>query len=134
MKIPEVLTESGKSQNFRKNQPMCVAYKVIDLDDPNRNDIIDVRCFWPNHSDTCRCVIWIGDARGNRYSYGVGIAGGGGYHHESTAIQDAFASMGITFHDGDGFGGMGEKAQETAIMKVAAGLGYKNILLVKFNP
>jgi hypothetical protein len=42
--------------------------------------------------------------------------------------------MGITFYDGDGFDGMGEKAQETAIMKVADGLGYKNILLVKFNP
>jgi hypothetical protein len=74
VKIPEVLIESGKSQKFRESQPMCLAYKAINLDDPDRADVIDVRCFWPNNSDTCRCVIWIRDAKGNRYSHGVGSA------------------------------------------------------------
>ena len=137
MKIPEKINESRRSQNFRKTQPMHIAYKLIDLDNSNWKEpfeavIIDVRVFWPNNSGTCKAVIWIKDKKGSRCGWGVGATKGFGYHHESDAIQDAFKDMGIEFDSG--FGGAGTKAQENAIRKVGEALGYNNTVLVDFNP
>jgi len=145
MKIPEKLKETGKSLQFRETQRLCVAYKLINLvslretNAPNVRDlhesvVVDVRVFWPNNSQTCRAAIWIYDRNGNRYGRGVGITSGGGYHHESAAIQDAFADMGILFEGAEAFDGMGTRAQETAICKVGEALGYANTLLVDVTP
>jgi hypothetical protein len=132
MKIPEKLNESCRSQRFRENQPMCVAYKLIDLE--SKTDVIDVRVFWPNNSQTCRAVIWVSSPKNGVYGWGVGITRGGGYHHESAAIMDAFQDVGIIFGPGEAFGGMGNGAQEHAIKSLGAALGYENTLLVDFNP
>ena len=132
MKIPEIFVESRRNQNFRSKQPMVIAYKLIDLDDPDWTVIIDVRVFWPNNSGTCKAVIWIKDKKGNRYGWGVGVTSGFGYHHESDAIQNAFEDIGIEFDKG--FSGEGAKAQENAIRKVGDALGYNNTVLVDFNP
>jgi hypothetical protein len=132
VKIPEKFTESKRNQNFRNTHPMCVAYKLIDLE--SLNVIIDVRVFWPNESMTCRAVIWINSPKGKLYGWGVGITKGSGYHHESAAIMDAFQDMGIKFEAGEAFKGMGTGAQERAIQKTGEVLGYKNTLLVSFNP
>ena len=47
MKIPEKLNESLSDQEFRHTQTMNLAYKLIDLDEPQRKEwfreIIDVR-------------------------------------------------------------------------------------------
>jgi hypothetical protein len=139
MKIPEKFEESLRSQKFRETQPMCVAYKLINLDNPRWRDrgvgvVIDVRVFWSNNSQTCRAVVWIADEKGSRYGYGVGRTSGGGYHHESAAIMDAFQDMGITFGLGEGFSGKGIGAQEAAIKSVGKALGYENTYLVYFNP
>jgi hypothetical protein len=137
MKIPEQFNESRRNQKFRETQPMHMAYKLIDLDDPQWKKqfeavIIDVRVFWPNRSEVCRAVIWIKDKNGNRYGWGVGKTKGFGYHHESAAIQDAFDDMGIKFDRS--FDGAGSGAQEKAIRDVGEALGYKNTVLVDFNP
>jgi hypothetical protein len=113
-------------------QPMCLAYKLIDLE--SEEVIIDVRVFWPESSMTCKAVVWITSSKNNMYGWGVGIARGGGYHHESSAIQDAFMDMGIKFESGEYFDGSGTRAQEEAIKKIGETLGYKNTLLVDFNP
>lgn len=139
MKIPEKLNESRRSQTFRETQPMCQAYKLIDLDNPNWKEqlegvVVDVRVFWRNNSQTCRAIIWIQDHKGKRHGYGIGITSGRGYHHESAAIQDAFVDLGIKFEAGESFEGMGIGAQEKAIKKIGEALGYKNALLVDFNP
>ena len=137
MKIPEVLNESRREQKFRQTQPMHLAYKLIDLDDPNckelsESTIVDVRVFWPDDSETCSAVIWIREKKGSRFACGVGETTGYGYHHESAAIQYAFEDMGIEFDRC--FDGAGKKAQEIAICDVGKALGYKNTLLVDFNP
>ena len=137
MKIPERLNESRREQKFRQTQPMTLAYKLIDLDAPDckklyESAIIDVRVFWPDDSETCSAVIWIKDIKGKRYAYGIGETTGYGYHHESAAIQDAFEDMGIEFDRS--FDGVGKRAQEIAICGVGEALGYKNTLLVDFNP
>jgi hypothetical protein len=138
VKIPDQLTSSRKSQKFRETQPMHIAYKLVDLDNPNWKEqsgvVIDARVFWPNHSQTCRAVIWINDEKGRRYNYGIGVTSGCGYHHESAAIQDAFMDMGIKFEGGESFDGGGTGAQEKAIRKVAEAMGYDNTLLISFNP
>ena len=139
MRVPEKFNESQKNQKFRLTQPMCKAYKLIDLDNPEWKKlfeavVIDIRVFWPNNSQTCKAVIWIMDMKGNRYGWGIGITSGGGYHHESVAIEDAFNDMGIEFETNEGFGASGTKAQENAICKVGEALGYKNTMLVDFNP
>jgi hypothetical protein len=138
MKIPEQLKESHKKPNFRETQPMCVAYKLIDLDNPERKNlyqsvIVDVRVFW-GKSTTCRSVVWINDPKGKRYGWGVGITSGSGYHHESAAIMDAFLDMGIKLESGEAFDGSGTGAQENAIVKLGEAMGYKNTMLVDFNP
>jgi hypothetical protein len=132
MKIPDKFTESKRNQNFRKTQPMCVVYKLIDLE--SMNTIIDERVFWPNNSMTCKAVIWISSPKGELYGWGVGITRGSGYHHESAAIMDAFQDMGIKFEAGEAFEGMGAGAQERAIQKIGEAMGYKNTLLVDINP
>ena len=113
MKIPDQFKESKRNQRFRESHPMCVAYKLLDLDDLREKhdpSIIDVRVFQKNNSQTCRAVIWIHDKKGKRYSWGVGITSGCGYHHESEAIEDAFRDMGIKFESGESFGSTGTTA------------------------
>ena len=139
MKIPERFNESSRSQNFRQTQPMHIAYKLIDLDDPEwkklyESVVIEVRVFWPNNSQTCKAVIWIKDKKGHRYGWGVGVTSGTGYHHESVAIEDAFSDMGIKFDTQEAFGTSGTGAQEKAIVKIGEALGYNNTVLVDFNP
>ena len=138
MNIPENFKESQRSQKFRMSQSMCIAYKLIDLDSESRQHnvttIIDIRVFWPKYSQTCSAVIWINDLKNKRYGWGVGIARGYGYHHESAAIEDAFGDMGIKFESKESFGSTGTGEQENAIRKVGAALGYENTLLVDFNP
>jgi len=110
MKIPERFNEGEGYQEFRQTKPMCIAYKLINLDDPKMKElfesvVIDVRVFWGKNGGTCWAVIWIKDKKGNRYGWGVGRTSGYGYHHESAAIQDAFHEMGIVFDssfDGSG--------------------------------
>jgi len=137
MKIPEKFNEGRGDQKFRQTKPMHLAYKLINLDDPDMKEpfestVIDVRVFWGNNSGTCWAVIWIKDKKGNRYGWGIGKTSGYGYHHESAAIQDAFQEMGIEFDRS--FDGSGTKAQENAIRNVGEAMGYKNTLLVDFYP
>jgi hypothetical protein len=139
MKIPEKFKESQRDQDFRGTQPMQVAYKLVDLDnshfpDAFQSTIIDVRVFWPNYSETCNAVIWVRDAKGNRYGYGIGMTSGVGYHHESAAIYDAMCDLGIEFGAAERFEASGASAQEEAIRNLGKALGYKNTLLVDFNP
>jgi hypothetical protein len=132
MKIPKGFYESKRNQQFRNKHPMCCAYKLIDLE--SKQDIVDARVFWRNGSMTCRAVVWISSPKDNVYRWGVGITTGGGYHHESAAIYDALVDMRIELEKGEYFNGAGTGAQEKAIKTIGESLGYKNTLLVSFNP
>ena len=54
---------------------------------------------------------------------GRGSAGGGGYHKESAALEDAFTSAGVKFEAH--FGGAGEAAMARAIAAVGAFFGVE---------
>jgi hypothetical protein len=139
MKIPEKFNESRRSQTFRETQPMHIAYKLIDMDNERFRDtyqsvILDVRVFWPNHSETCKAIVWVRDEKESRYGCGVGITSGYGYRHESAAIYDAMRDLGIKFDRGEAFDAAGTSAQEKAVRNLGEALGYKNTFLVDFNP
>jgi hypothetical protein len=135
MTIPKQFHDCQKQLKFRGTQPMVCAYKLLDLDSEKKNDVIvDVRCFWPNHSESCSAVVWVHDQKGNRYGYGVGKTTGYGYDHESAAIMAAMMDMGIIFESKESFDGYGPAAQEEAIKNLGTALGYENTLLVDFHP
>jgi hypothetical protein len=118
---------------------MVLAYKLIDLDYIKESvrlydAIIDVRVFWPSEFCSCKAIIWIRNERANQYGWGVGITKGYGYHHESTAIHDAFCDMGILFDENERFDLAGTKMREEAIIEIGKAMGYTNTLLVYFNP
>jgi hypothetical protein len=131
VKIPKKLLCGKKSVKFRETWRMSLGYKLINF--VTLNTVIDVRVFWPSRGSTCKAVIWV-NSHARNGGYGVGIAGGYGYHHESAAIQNAFNDMGIIFEGEEWFFAVGEGAQEDAIKAVGKALGYNNVLLVKFNP
>lgn len=101
MKIPESLTETGGSQEFRHEWMLITAYKIIDLEaeEENHREIIDARFYIPkkNSSLNMKCIIWIRDAKNNRYAWALGKTYGAGYHQQSEVTSDALRKMGIEF-------------------------------------
>jgi hypothetical protein len=68
------------------------------------------------------CSVWLRSAGGPCWS-GRGTAGGGGYHKESAAFEDACRSAGVTFTKE--VGGVGESAVREAALALAKALGYE---------
>lgn len=71
------------------------------------------------------CSVWVYPPAGSAVPSvsGRGTAGGGGYHKESAALEDAFASAGIRFEKH--FGGAGESAMTRAIAAVGTFFGVE---------
>ncbi len=59
---------------------------------------------------------------GGAYRYGAGFVGGGGYHKESAALQEALDNAGFQLFDGDYqiyINGAGERAMIEALLDIA---------------
>jgi hypothetical protein len=83
-------------------------------------------------SSVVYCSFWLNGRK--RHIAGHGRAGGGGYHKESAAFQDAISSTGLTLH-GDVYGrkvtraqcfigGVGDRAMADAALAMVRALGY----------
>lgn len=92
-------------------------------------------------ASTVYCALWV---HGDAYTSGRGKAGGGGYHKESAALQDAIDSAGITLHGSTyshcdkkpdfknpvSIAGCGTDAMHTALKAIARAAGAKGELLI----
>lgn len=85
--------------------------------------VVDARFYMGRSASASvvRCVVYI-NTRDGRYYSGRGSAGGGGYHKESAALDDALASAGVKM--ASRFGGAGDAAMDHALRAVARAAGY----------
>ncbi len=87
-------------------------------------------CWWMGKSASASasvvyCSVWVYPlaSSGVEAVSGRGSAGGGGYHKERAALEDAFTSAGVKFEAH--FGGAGEAAMVRAIAVVGAFFGVE---------
>jgi hypothetical protein len=132
MYIPDALKESAKSMAFRDKKEIIYGFQCID---PSNNiAVIDCRiyCGKSTYSQQIIAAVWIHDRKGQRYSHGVGIAGGYGYHKGSAAIESALHDMGIKLDKA--IGGAGYDACKSAFTDIMTALGYTAFIPAEFHP
>jgi hypothetical protein len=132
MFIPEKLKESNKDMSFRDKKELIHGFQCINTE--NSIAVIDCRMYAGKSPNSSRIIaaIWIHDWKGNRFSHGVGIAGGGGYHKGSYAIESALKEMGITLDKA--IGGLGYDACKAAFSSIMKALGYPSFVPGEFYP
>lgn len=120
--------ENGRNYGDTKEtigRLQCVAY---DPEGMTYGDhfvtVVDARFYMgrSSQSSVIYCSVWVRARDGSRCWSGHGSAGGGGYHKQSAALQDALGSAGIglalEIH------GRGERAMEDALRAIAEACGY----------
>jgi hypothetical protein len=130
MVIPAALKESKKNMSFREKKEIIHGFQCID---PASNfAVIDCRIYAgkSRYSSQIIAAIWIHDNKGGRYSHGVGIAGGCGYHKGSQAIESALHEMGLKLDKA--IGGIGYDACKSAFTSIMAALGYTSFIPAEF--
>jgi hypothetical protein len=130
MNIPEVLKESKKDMSFRDKKELIHGFQCINAE--NGMAVIDCRIYAgkSRNSSNIIAAVWIRDRNGNRFSHGVGIAGGYGYHKGSQAIETALKEMGIELDKG--IGGVGYDACKAAFASIMETLGYSSFVPGEF--
>lgn len=129
--IPEVLSVTNKKMTFRDTCQIVYGYQCIIP--KNNQTIIDCRIYTSKRPYSSRVIaaIWIHDNRSERYSHGVGIATGGGYHMGSYAIELAIREMGIQLDEE--IGGRGYSACAEAFHSIMSALGYSSFVNAEFH-
>jgi hypothetical protein len=132
MFIPEILKESKRNMSFRDKKELIHGFQCINT--VNGIAVIDCRIYAgkSRYSSQIIAAIWIHDWKGNRFSHGVGIAGGYGYHKGSQAIEGALKEMGITLDRA--IGGLGYDACKAAFSSIMKALGYPSFVPGEFCP
>jgi hypothetical protein len=132
MFIPQILRESKRSMSFRDKKELIHGLQCINTE--NGIAVIDCRVYTGKSRDSSQIIaaIWIHDWKGNRFSYGVGIARGCGYHKGSYAIESALKEMGITLDHP--IAGMGYDACKAAFASIMKTLGYPSFVPGEFCP
>jgi len=130
MVIPHTLKTSKKKMSFRDTSQIIHGYQFINPAD--NHAVIDCRIYTGlrKGSDRITAAIWISDNKSQRYSHGVGIAGGYGYHKGSQAIETALREMGIKLDER--IGGTGYDACIRAFNAIMAALGYTSFVTAEF--
>ena len=141
----------SNAKNYSQEKELVNRYLVIDK--KTERVIIDCHCYMgrSGNSSQVHASIWINsinplceDADGfTTYTSGRGVAGGGGYHRESAAIDEAISSAGFTLfgsasgHDGKldfkklcHIDGVGDSAINSALLAIAYACGSKDIIFV----
>jgi hypothetical protein len=90
---------------------------------------IEARFYQPGQS-TCYCCVWIHHA--GQYFTGGGRASGHGFHHPSTALENALNDAGITLSQS--IDGAGEGAMSDALAAVGGALGLDNMHILCVHP
>jgi len=131
MFIPETLTASKKKMTFRDTNQIILGYQCINPED--NQTVIDCRIYTGRRPYCSRIIaaVWVHDKKGQRYSHGVGIAGGYGYHKGSQAIEEAIKELGIKLDEN--IGGHGYEACIRAFNAIMSALGYTSFVTAEFH-
>jgi hypothetical protein len=131
MFIPEILKESKRNMSFRDKKELVHGFKCINT--VNGAAVIDCRIYAgkSRNSSQIYAIVWIDDQKGTRFSYGVGIAGGYGYHKGSQAIESALIDMGIKLDQP--IHGRGYNACIAVFSSIMKDLGYPSFVPVEFS-
>jgi hypothetical protein len=132
MFIPEILKESKRNMSFRDKKELIHGLQCINTD--NGIAVIDCRIYAGKSRDSSQiyAAVWIHDWKGNRFSHGVGIAGGYGYHKGSYAIETALKEMGIKLDRS--IHGCGYDACKAAFASIMEALGYPSFVPAEVCP
>lgn len=127
------LHESKKSCSSIREKEKMTTYKLVIPSPYDRNPhaskaIVDVRTFMgrSRNASVVYAIVWIS---GEGAGYGVGQAGGYGYHKESAAIAYALEDAGVELSYS--ISGAGEGAIREALVATAKALGYDDFLIVE---
>jgi len=130
MLIPKTLAVSKKKMTFRDTKQIIQGYQCINQED--KRVIIDCRIYASKRPYSSRIIaaVWIHDHKSQRYSHGVGIAGGYGYHKGSEAIERALCEMGIKLDQV--IGGCGYDACKKTFEALMVTMGYSSFIPAEF--
>ena len=121
----------SNARNYWQEKELVNRLQVVAKVGDEYETPIDAR-FWMGRSRSATvvyCSIWVhGRINDCKDWSGRGTAGGGGYHKESAALDDAIRSAGIVMDSH--FGGCGEGAMRHALTAIAVALGYEDFTIV----
>jgi len=131
MLIPKTLNESKHKMTFRDTCQIIHGYQCINSKD--NTTVIDCRIYTGMRPSSTKIIsaIWIKDKKNNRFSHGVGISTGYGFHKGSEAIELALLEMGIK--PDETIGGQGYETCIKTFHKIMGFLGYKNFVTAEFH-
>jgi hypothetical protein len=131
MFIPEKLKDSKKKMTFRDTNQIIQGFQFINP--KNNQAVIDCRIYTSRKPYGSRIIaaVWLHDSKGQKFSHGVGIASGYGYHKGSQAIEEAIKEMGIKLDEE--IGGHGYEACIRAFNDIMSALGYVSFVTADFH-
>jgi len=119
---PTVMLRNAVNRDDKKRRVNSLRFIAKDTLDT----VVDAR-WWVSRSrgSVVYCSVWVSPPLDSPLplTTGRGSAGGGGYHKESAALEEAFADAGIQFEKH--FNGCGDAAMIEAIKAVGAYLGVE---------
>jgi hypothetical protein len=92
-----IVKQVSNGYNYSRDKEMVSCYSVMGKINGELREIVTARAYVgrSRNSSTVYASIWV---HGTVSTSGKGSAGGGGYHKESAAFQDAISSAGIELY------------------------------------
>ena len=114
-------TANENGRNYGGEKETVNELKLIAMHSGKLCEIVDARFYMGRSRNSSRvyCSVWI-CTPGSDYLSGTGWAGGGGYHKESAALQDALESAGVKLSSP--IDGRGESAMHEALEAIGRAL------------
>lgn len=113
------LTRKSKEGNWRKydTKEIIAVYAVAAIKNDKIINPITAKFYMGRSSQASvvYCVLWVNTK--DKIVIGHGQAGGGGYHKQSAALEDAIYNAGIDLDEH--IGGLGNRAIEDALIAIA---------------
>ncbi len=128
MKASLPTTDHQNAKNYGRDKETVSTYRVVVRTKTGPVCPVDCRVYMGRSSSASMVYasIWVYSDTVN--VSGTGSAGGGGYHKESAAIDEAIKSAGIKLSKS--IHGAGESAIREALTAITRALGYRGKLII----
>lgn len=147
-----ITKQVSNAKNYSGDKETVSTYVVLARRNGEMREVVRARAYMgrSSRSSVVYASIWV--SYDNVYTSGTGTAGGGGFHKESAAFQDAISSAGIelygspytsNYSDAETraaarkvakqrayIGGVGESAMREAFLAIARAAGAKGKLTI----